>query len=53
MCPYSETDREKKRDISGHWSGHSEPKRERQKYESRDVRIHAVLIITVIHTYIF
>ena len=31
--------------ISGHWSGHSEPKRERQKYESIDVRIHAELII--------
>ena len=26
---------------------------ERQKYESRDVRIHTVLIIIVIHTYIF
>ena len=28
MYPSTETDREEKRDISGHWSGHSEPKRE-------------------------
>ena len=33
------------RNISGHWNGHSEPNRERQKYQSKDVRIHAELIM--------
>ena len=55
MSTYNRTPRqtERKRETYPDTRADIQSQRERQKYESRDVRIHAVLIIIVIHTHIF